>query len=117
MPRAAPPAATTAAWVRNPRRDGLSGSADVLVGGVLRRVSARVMMGRILWLGLEPGRKFALPLGLLLWYQGLWRGQVWYQRKSAALLRREKVFKSASDGAPPSSPRLMLGSQRLATKP
>jgi hypothetical protein len=64
----------------------------------------------------SPG-KFALPLGLLLWYHGLWQRQVWYQRKSAALRRQAKGFKSASGGTPPSLPQLMLGSQRRATKP
>jgi hypothetical protein len=73
--------------------------------------------GPSFWLGLEPGRKFALPLGLLLWYHGLWQRQVWYQRKNAALRRQAKGFKSASGGTPPSLPQLMLGSQRRATKP
>jgi hypothetical protein len=62
-------------------------------------------------------RKLQFPLGLLLWYHGLWQRQVWYQRKSEALPQREKASKLASGGIPPNSPRLMLGLQRRATKP
>jgi hypothetical protein len=67
-------------------------------------------------LGGSPAKEL-LPLGLFLWYHGLWRRQVWYQRKSVALPRQEKGFRSASGGTPPSLPRLMLGLQHRATKP
>ena len=40
--------------------------ADVFVGGVLSTLSAWVIGFGSLWLGLEPGRKVTLPLGLLL---------------------------------------------------
>jgi hypothetical protein len=106
----APPAATE----RQRRRFV---SIGVFVGGVLCTQSAWVIgFHSPLWLGLEPGRKFALPLGLLLWYHGLWQRQVWYQRKRG-LRRQAKGFKAASGGTPPSLPQLMLGSQRRATKP
>jgi hypothetical protein len=72
-----PTALATAATVRNRSRVGSRGGniigwsiADVFVGGVLSTLSAWVIGGLSLWLGLEPGRKFALPLGLLLWYHG-----------------------------------------------
>jgi hypothetical protein len=43
--------------------------ADVFVGGVLSTLSAWVIWVRSpFWLGLEPGRKLQLPLGLLLGY-------------------------------------------------
>ena len=45
--------------------------ADVFVGGVLCTLSAWVIGLPSLWLGLEPGRKFELPLGLLFWYTKL----------------------------------------------
>src|SRR5216684_1020329 len=49
-----------------------SSIADVFVGGVLCTRSAWVIWVRSpLWLGLEPGRKRELPLGLLLWYYTL----------------------------------------------
>jgi hypothetical protein len=41
---------------------------DVFVGGVLCTRVALAMGMVSLWSGLEPGRKFALPLGLLFWY-------------------------------------------------
>jgi hypothetical protein len=44
-------------------------SIGVFVGGVLSTRSARVIGGLSLWLGLEPGRKLTLPLGLLLRYR------------------------------------------------
>jgi hypothetical protein len=37
---------------------------------VLSTRSARIIRLILIWFGLEPGRKFALPLGLLLWYHG-----------------------------------------------
>jgi hypothetical protein len=37
----------------------------------MHAVSLGHLEGHPFWLGLEPGRKFALPLGLLLWYHGL----------------------------------------------
>ena len=40
----------------------------VFVGGVLSTRVAWVMVYPFDWLGLEPGRKFALPLGLLFVY-------------------------------------------------
>ena len=64
----------------------------------MHAVSLGHVDGPSFWLGLEPGRKLALPLGLLLWYHGLWQRQVWYQRKGAALPRQAKGFKSASGG-------------------
>jgi hypothetical protein len=51
-----------ASVVRNTLRVG-----DVFVGGVLCTLSAWVMEFTFTWLGLEPGRKLQLPLGLLLW--------------------------------------------------
>src|SRR5450631_4528204 len=61
----------TAATARKRRRVGSRGGnimgwsiADVFVGGVLCTLSAWVMEAGSLWLGLEPGRKLALPLGL-----------------------------------------------------
>jgi hypothetical protein len=63
-----------AATARKRRRVGSRGGnimgwsiADVFVGGVLSTLSAWVMEAGSLWLGLEPGRKVTLPLGLLLW--------------------------------------------------
>ena len=58
--------AATAAAAMAPRIDLLLGFADVFVGGVLSTLSAWVIGGLSLWLGLEPGRKLTLPLGLLL---------------------------------------------------
>jgi len=53
-----------AAVVRNRRRVETAG---VFVGGVLSTLSAWVMgFVRPSWLGLEPGRKLTLPLGLFL---------------------------------------------------
>ena len=40
----------------------------MFVGGVLSTLSAWAMELTSAWLGLEPGRKLLLPLGLLLWY-------------------------------------------------
>jgi hypothetical protein len=42
--------------------------ADVFVGGVLCTLSAWVIGDCPSWFGLEPGRKFTLPLGLLFRY-------------------------------------------------
>jgi len=61
-------------------------------------------------------RKLQFPLGLLLWYHGLWQRQVWYQRKSEARLRLARASKLASDGTRPSLLQLMLGSLPLPTK-
>jgi len=61
-------------------------------------------------------RKLQFPLGLLLWYHGLWQRQVWYQRKSVAPLPQAKAFKLASGGTPPSLPQSTPGSQRQPTK-
>jgi hypothetical protein len=55
----------TAATARKRRRVV---SMGVFVGGVLCTQSAWVIGGLSLWLGLEPGRKLQLPLGLLFWY-------------------------------------------------
>jgi hypothetical protein len=63
-----------AATVRKRRRVGSTGGnigwsiADVFVGGVLSMLSAWVTELTSAWLGLEPGRKLTLPLGLLLRY-------------------------------------------------
>jgi hypothetical protein len=58
----------TAATIRNFRRIGSASiSMGVFVGGVLSTLSAWVILGtQSFWLGLEPGRKVTLPLGLLL---------------------------------------------------
>src|SRR6266446_3645994 len=90
--------------------------ADVFVGGVIYTRVALAMELTSAWLGLEPGRKLLLPLGLLLWYHGLWQRQVWYQRKSAAPPPQAKGLKLASGGIPPNLPRLMLGSPHQATR-
>ena len=66
---AMPPAAA-ALPAMAPRIDLLLCFADVFVGGVLCTRVALAMGMVSLWSGLEPGRKFALPLGLLLWYHG-----------------------------------------------
>jgi hypothetical protein len=52
------------------RRVGSTGGSilDVFVRGVLSTLSAWVIGGLSLWLGLEPGRKRELPLGLLSCY-------------------------------------------------
>jgi uncharacterized membrane protein len=62
----APAALAKAATAKKRRRVV---SMGVFVGGVLSTLSAWVIGGLSLWLGLEPRRKTeALPLGLLLRY-------------------------------------------------
>jgi hypothetical protein len=69
----------TAATARKRRRVGSRGGnimgwsiANVFVGGVLSTLSAWVIWNcGPFWLGLEPGRKLQLPLGLQLCYQGI----------------------------------------------
>jgi hypothetical protein len=69
-----------AATVRNRRRVVSTG---VFVGGVLSTQSAWVIWVRSpYWLGLEPGRKRELPLGLLFWYTILMTKSISRTRKS-----------------------------------
>ena len=46
-----------------------------------------------MWLGLEPGRKFALPLGLLFWYTQ-------FMRKSIKVHQKKKVGRPATGRDP-----------------
>jgi len=69
----APATLATAATVRKRRRVGSRGGnivgwsiADVFVGGVIYTRVALAMELTSAWLGLEPRRKFQLPLGLFL---------------------------------------------------
>src|ERR1700730_1238397 len=71
----APTKVAPAATARNRRRVGSRGGnimgwsiADVFVGGVLSTLSAWSWDLRPSWLGLEPGWKFQLPLGLIFVY-------------------------------------------------
>src|SRR5216683_5028076 len=88
----------------------------VFVGGVLCTRSAAVIGYASSWLGLEPGRKSHLPLGLLMWYHGLWQRQVWYQRKDGARRQLARAPRWASAGTPPSLRPLMHGSRHRPTK-
>src|SRR6266851_10228462 len=63
----APTMLPTAATVRNRRRVGSTG---VFVGGVLSTLSAWVIGGLSLWLGLEPGRKLQPSLRLAFMLSG-----------------------------------------------
>src|SRR5216684_412114 len=61
----APAILPTAAVIRNRRRVVSKGAS---VGGVIYTRVALAMELTSAWLGLEPGRKRELPLGLLFWY-------------------------------------------------
>src|ERR1700675_1042104 len=90
MPGLSPamPPATAALPAMAPRIDLLECLADVFVGGVLCTLSALAMGGPPVWLGLEPGRKLLLPLGLLLRYTQLCRSQYPLNVKRPAVPQR-----------------------------